>query len=177
MHLPVNKVQSRVSWKDTQKITYCRYVIECLLHQEVRMGCICMHCCLLSAGRKKQASIKDLSSLRERDTGPGKMRRDQEEVPTHTHKRRREERNFGQGKRESHGSSNFPIHLFDHLTRNATDLVTTVMYSIHTSVHLLAMLKKYYYSLLPPSPKWMSSTTAPHVLRNNDYLMMSLHYI
>ena len=44
----------------------------------------CMHCCLLSAGGKKEASIKDLSSLRERDTGPGKMRRDQEEVPTHT---------------------------------------------------------------------------------------------
>ena len=74
---------------------------------------------------------------------------------------------------ESH-ASNFPIHLFDHLTQCNRSRYDS--YVLHTSVHLLAMLKKYYPTA--PHPKWMSSaTTTQHVLQNNDYLMMSLQYI
>ena len=55
---------------------------------------------------------------------------------------------------ESH-ASNFPIHLFDHLTQCNRSRYDS--YVLHTSVHLLAMLKKYYPT--PPHPKWMSSAT------------------
>ena len=47
---------------------------------------------------------------------------------------------------ESH-ASNFPIHLFDHLTQCNRSRYDS--YVLHTSVHLLAMLKKYYPTALP----------------------------
>ena len=47
---------------------------------------------------------------------------------------------------ESH-ASNFPIHLFDHLTQCNRSRYDS--YVLHTSVHLLAMLKKYYPTPAP----------------------------